>query len=110
MSVLRRIVLHNQASHAGQAHVSLGEPERPIALAAVPSSDRSATVWARVVDVLSRRIGAMEENIEKATDEWADLQGLDRAEWEVRMRSYAYALEELHALADALAASRSEIP
>ena len=104
MSVLRRVVLHSHAP------VVLVEPERPIAFAAVPVRDRSETVWTRVLDVLNRRIAAMEEQIETATDEWADLQGLERAEWEVRMRSFAYALEELHALADTLEASRSEIP
>jgi|LauGreDrversion4_2_1035121.scaffolds.fasta_scaffold1725218_1 hypothetical protein len=104
MSVLRRLVVHSHAP------LVLVEPERPIAFEATPVRDRSETVWTRVLDVLNRRIGAMEENIEKATDEWADLQGIERGEWEVRMRSYAYALEELHALSDALEASRSEIP
>ena len=107
MSVLRRLVLHSS-----NVSTILEEPETP-GTRPMPSSPvrgRSPDVWNRVLDVLNRRIAVMEENIEKATDDWADLQGMKRNEWEIRMRSYAYALEELHALADTLTASRNEIP
>jgi hypothetical protein len=52
----------------------------------------------------------METHVEKVTDAWGDLQGIDRHEWQARLRSYMFALEELRSLAGELAASRREIP
>ena len=104
MSTLRRVVL------------STVEPNDPadrefsLVVSPLPHVDTGVAVWRRVHAILRARIATMEANIDKATEEWGTEQGLSRADWETRMRNYAYALEELHKLAEDLVASQSEIP
>lgn len=109
MSVLRRLVLNSPGHPQEVAHGPSTETRRepPVRRS---SFDRNAEVWKRVQGILARRIDTMEKNVEEVTDAWGDLQGIDRHEWEARLRSYTFALEELRSLAAELAASRSEIP
>ncbi len=109
MSVLRRLVL-NSPGHPHEiarepAHETRREPS-----VRRSTFDRNAEVWKRVQGMLARRIDTMERHVDEVTDAWGDLQGIDRHEWEARLRSYTFALEELRALAGELAASRSESP
>lgn len=109
MSVLRRLVLnspgHPQESSRAPSTETRREP--PVRRS---SFDRNHEVWKRVQGIVARRIATMEKHVEEVTDAWGDLQGMDRQEWEARLRSYASALEELRSLAEELSASRSEIP
>lgn len=109
MSVLRRLVLNSPGHPQEVAHGPSTETRRepPVRRS---SFDRNAEVWKRVQGILARRIDTMEKNVEEVTDAWGDLQGIDCHEWEARLRSYTFALEELRSLAAELAASRSEIP
>jgi hypothetical protein len=104
MSVLRRVVI----SRAEEIEPT--DRERSYAINPLPVRDMSSGVWARVHATLQRRIAVMEANIDKATDAWGTEQGLSRTEWETRMRNYAFALEELHKLAEDLTASQNEVP
>lgn len=104
MSTLRRVVLSSVEPN------DPADREFSLVVNPIPFVDPSDEVWRRVQGLLQRRIERMEANIDKATDEWGAEQGLSRADWEMRMRNYAYALEELHRLAEDLVASRSEVP
>ncbi len=104
MSVLQRLIINHPVGSRAQ-HNEPGLGVNPHALGTV-----TPNAWNRVFAVLNRRMSLMEANIEAATDEWADVQGLDRAAWDLRMRAYASALKELHCLSDELLASRNEIP
>jgi hypothetical protein len=104
MSTLRRVIIHNAE------HVDHDDREHALVVSPLPAFDAGAAVWRRVQGILQKRIATMEANVDKATDAWGAEQGLSRAEWEAKMRSYAFALEELHKLAEDIAASQSEIP
>ncbi len=104
MSTLRRFII------SPIEDVGVSEYERSFVVNPLPARDSSAAVWRRVNTIIQRRIAMMEANLDKATDEWGAEQGLSRAEWEVRIRNYTCALEELHKLADDIVASQSEIP
>jgi hypothetical protein len=104
MSTLRRVVL---STVEPKDH---GDRDYSLAVNPLPFVDTSGEVWRRVHGLLQRRIKVMEANIDKATADWGAEQGLSRAEWEMRMRNYAYALEELHKLAEDFVSSRNEIP
>jgi hypothetical protein len=103
MSTLRRVVLSTVESRDPADH------EFSLVVSPLPQPS-NAEVWRRVHGILRARIETMEGNIDRATDEWGAEQGLSRADWEMRMRNYAYALEELHKLAEDLIASHNEIP
>ncbi len=104
MNPLRRVIIN------GASSPSAVDAQRALEVPSSPPRKTRDEAWNRVLSLVGRRIARMEANLEKATDEWADLQRMERAEWEQRLRSYAYALEQLHELSEELIASRGEIP